>query len=107
MRTEAGGHSGEQFEIAFGDQRATVAEVGGGLRTYSAGGLELLDGYPADEPATSGRGQVLIPWPNRLEDGRLRLRRSSPPAPADRAGAGERDPRPRARRALDDRRTDV
>jgi len=61
--------SGEQIEIVFGDQRAVVVEVGGGLRAYSAGGLELLDGYSAEGPSTSARGQVLIPWPNRLEDG--------------------------------------
>jgi aldose 1-epimerase len=63
------GPSGEQVEIAFSDQRATVVGAGGGLRSYSAGGRELLDGYPANGPVTSGRGQVLIPWPNRLEDG--------------------------------------
>ena len=28
--------SGKQFEIAFADQRVTVVEVGGGLRTYSS-----------------------------------------------------------------------
>jgi len=61
--------SGEQIEIAHGDQRAVVVGVGGGLRAYSAGGRELLDGYPADGEVTSGRGQVLIPWPNRIEDG--------------------------------------
>lgn len=61
--------SGEQIEIALGDQRAVVVEVGGGLRAYSAGGLELLDGYPAGAMSTSARGQVLIPWPNRVEDG--------------------------------------
>jgi len=61
--------SGEQIEIALGDQRAVVVEVGGGLRAYSAGGRELIDGYGADEMCSSGRGQVLIPWPNRLEDG--------------------------------------
>jgi aldose 1-epimerase len=61
--------SGEQFELAFGDQRVTVVEVGGGLRSYSAGGRELLDSYAPDEPAPSGRGQLLMPWPNRLEDG--------------------------------------
>jgi aldose 1-epimerase len=44
-------------------------EVGGGLRTYSVGGRELLDGYGPDEMCTSGRGQVLLPWPNRIEDG--------------------------------------
>jgi aldose 1-epimerase len=61
--------SGEQVEIAFGDQRAVVVEAGGGLRTYSAAGRELLDGYGAREMSTSGRGQVLIPWPNRIQDG--------------------------------------
>ena len=61
--------SGEQIEIAVAGQRAVVVELGGGLRVYSAGDRDLLDGYAADEPCTSGRGQVLIPWPNRLEDG--------------------------------------
>jgi aldose 1-epimerase len=61
--------SGAQIEIALADQRAVVVEVGGGLRAYSAGGRELIDGYGADEMSASGRGQVLIPWPNRLEDG--------------------------------------
>jgi aldose 1-epimerase len=62
--------SGEQFGIAFGEQRATAVEVGGGLRAYSVGGRDLLDGYAASEPCASGRGQVLIPWPNRVQDGR-------------------------------------
>ena len=61
--------TGEQIEIAAGDQQAVVVEVGGGLRSYSAGGRELVDGYGADEMSSSGRGQVLIPWPNRLQDG--------------------------------------
>jgi aldose 1-epimerase len=57
------------FEIEARDQRAVVDGVGGGLCAYSAGGRDLVDGYPPGEPSTSGRGQVLIPWPNRLEDG--------------------------------------
>ena len=61
--------SGEQLEISFGDQRAVVVEVGGGLRAYSVAGQEFLDGYGPDEQAQSGRGQLLIPWPNRLQDG--------------------------------------
>ncbi|HEY7399023.1 MAG TPA: aldose 1-epimerase family protein [Gaiellaceae bacterium] len=61
--------SGEQLELAFGDQRLVVVEVGGGLRSYSAGGREVLDGYAESELSPSGRGQLLIPWPNRLEDG--------------------------------------
>jgi aldose 1-epimerase len=61
--------SGEQFELAHRDQRAVVVEVGGGLRSYSVSGWECLDGYAVDEMCRSGRGQVLIPWPNRLQDG--------------------------------------
>ena len=45
-------------------------EVGGGLRVYRDGNRDLLDGYGLDEICPSGRGQVLIPWPNRLQDGR-------------------------------------
>jgi aldose 1-epimerase len=61
--------SGEQIELAFGDQRAVVVEVGAGLRSYFGDGRAIVDGYEADEVASSGRGQLLIPWPNRIEDG--------------------------------------
>jgi aldose 1-epimerase len=79
--------SGEQIEIVFAEQRAVIVEVGGGLRSYSASGDALLDGYAADEMSTSGRGQVLLPWPNRLQDGsyefdgrRHQLALTEPPA---------------------------
>jgi galactose mutarotase-like enzyme len=58
--------SGDQVGISHRDQRAVVLEVGGGLRTYSVGGRELLDGYRDDKMSTSGRGQVLLPWPSRI-----------------------------------------
>jgi aldose 1-epimerase len=58
-----------QVEISAADQLVGVDLVGGGIRSYSVGGRELLDGYSLGEASTSGRGQVLIPWPNRLEDG--------------------------------------
>jgi aldose 1-epimerase len=61
--------SGEQYEIALGNQRAVVVEVGGGLRAYSVDGRDVLDGYGLEEESPSGRGQVLSPWPNRIEDG--------------------------------------
>src|SRR5262249_48554515 len=61
--------SGEQIEITAGEQLAVVVEVGGGLRSYSAGGRDFVDGYGADKMSSSGRGQTLIPWPNRLQDG--------------------------------------
>jgi aldose 1-epimerase len=61
--------SGEQIEIERDGQQAVVVEVGGGLRSYAAHGRELLDGYRVDAMSTSGRGQVLSPWPNRLRHG--------------------------------------
>jgi aldose 1-epimerase len=62
--------SGEQFAITAGDATAVVVEVGGGLRTYSSGGRDILFGYAEDEMSSAGRGQALIPWPNRIGDGR-------------------------------------
>jgi aldose 1-epimerase len=60
---------GGQIDIACGEQRVAVVGLGGGLRSYVADGRKLLDGFPAGERPTSGRGQVLAPWPNRIEDG--------------------------------------
>ena len=62
--------SGAQHRLVSGDQEATVVEVGGGLRAYSAGGVPVLDGYGEGERAEGGRGQLLLPWPNRIRDGR-------------------------------------
>ncbi len=62
--------SGEQFELRHRSHRAVVVEVGGGLRTYRDGERDVLDGYGLDEMASGGRGQALMPWPNRLRDGR-------------------------------------
>lgn len=62
--------SGAQWSISAGDQTAVVVEVGGGLRSYRAGGLDVLDGYAEDELCPGSAGQVLAPWPNRIRDGR-------------------------------------
>jgi aldose 1-epimerase len=58
--------SGEQFELRHGAQRVVVVEVGGGIREWD----RVLDGYPVDGMCKSARGQVLAPWPNRLDGGR-------------------------------------
>ena len=46
-----------------------AVEVGGGLREYAVDGRPLLDGYPVERMADGGRGQPLLPWPNRVRDG--------------------------------------
>jgi aldose 1-epimerase len=62
--------SGNQTELTYGAQRAVVVEVGGGLREYTVDGVAVVDGYPAGEMCSGGRGQTMIPWPNRLSGGR-------------------------------------
>ena len=62
--------SGRQVELSAHGQTAVVVEVGGGLRDYRVGGRPVLDGYPADEMCTAARGLPLVPWPNRLHEGR-------------------------------------
>lgn len=65
--------SGEQFEIRSGPHVATVVEVGGGIRAYDVAGRQVLHPYDADAMPDAAHGAVLIPWPNRLADGRYRF----------------------------------
>jgi aldose 1-epimerase len=64
--------TGEQLTLTAAGAEVTVVEVGGGLRSYRAGGRELLDGYGERDLPDAGRGQLLAPWPNRIRDGRYR-----------------------------------
>jgi aldose 1-epimerase len=65
--------SGAQFEIRHGDQRATIVEVGGGVREYAVGNRPVLDPYPIDAMCDGEHGTPLIPWPNRVADGAYRF----------------------------------
>lgn len=62
--------SGRQVVLLRHDSVAVVVEVGGGLRSYEVAGEAVLDGYSADERCNGGRGQPLLPWPNRTGGGR-------------------------------------
>ena len=75
--------SGEQHEIRHGDQIAVLTEVGATLRAYAAGGVDVVDGFAVDEISPAGRGQVLAPWPNRLEGGRYAFEGRRGSAPID------------------------
>jgi aldose 1-epimerase len=57
------------MEIVLGEQRATIVEVGGGIRSFTVAGRHVIDAYAIDEMCSGGRGQVLMPWPNRIADG--------------------------------------
>lgn len=46
-----------------------VTESGAALRELTFAGRPLVDGFAQDDMATGGRGQILMPWPNRIRDG--------------------------------------
>ncbi len=62
--------SGDQFEIAAGGYRAVVTECGATLRVLEHAGRPLVHGFGVDEMSAAARGQLLVPWPNRIRDGR-------------------------------------
>jgi aldose 1-epimerase len=62
--------SGQQYVIHHGDQEATVVEVGGGIRSYRVGDRNVLQPYAEEAMCDGAHGAPLIPWPNRLGDGR-------------------------------------
>ncbi len=59
-----------QYEIEAGDYRATVTELGAGLRELLFRDQPVIAGYPPDELPPAGAGQLLAPWPNRIGAGR-------------------------------------
>jgi aldose 1-epimerase len=75
--------SGRQFPIRHGASLAVVTEVGAGLRVFEIGDEPVAWGYPSDAMASGGRGQVLAPWPNRIEDGSYEWRGVSAHVPLD------------------------
>lgn len=62
--------TGTRFSIRSGDITAEITEVGAALRALRVGGVDLVPGYPDDTPTPAASGVVLVPWPNRIRDGR-------------------------------------
>lgn len=62
-----GSHSAITLEA--GKYRATVDPLGAALRTLHWGERELVWGYPEGRPQLA-QGQILLPWPNRIDHGR-------------------------------------
>ena len=66
--------TGEQFVLetstASGDVQATITAVAAGIRTLSINGIDLVPPFGEDQSPPSGAGIVLVPWPNRIRDGK-------------------------------------
>ncbi|TQO20515.1 aldose 1-epimerase [Rhodoglobus vestalii] len=69
--------TGTQYIItratAAGEAWATVTELAASLRTFSIGGVDLIEGYAETKLPPFADGIVLVPWPNRVEDGQWML----------------------------------
>jgi aldose 1-epimerase len=62
--------TGPQQVIEYGDYRAVLTGVGAGLRGLSHRGRPLVMKHAVDQTPPGGAGQLLVPWPNRIRDGR-------------------------------------
>ena len=62
--------TGESYRISSGDYSAVVTQGGAALRSLTYAGRELTSGFAEDEIPDKCRGQHLMPWPNRIRDGR-------------------------------------
>lgn len=62
--------TGAQHDIAAGEYQATITELGAGLRSLSLGGQPVTSRYDADQVPPAGAGQLLAPWPNRIDHGK-------------------------------------
>lgn len=70
MRIPPGGN---QYQIVFKDQCAVVTEVGATLRVYRVGGRDVISPFPEDGVPKASQGKHLLPWPNRIRDGRYQF----------------------------------
>lgn len=49
---------------------ADITQVGAALRGLTVDGVDLIARFPEGMPAPGASGVVLVPWPNRVRDGR-------------------------------------
>lgn len=61
--------TGLQHTITRGDSRATITEVAAALRELVVDGVAVTEPFPETSTPPFGDGIVLMPWPNRVEDG--------------------------------------
>jgi len=62
--------TGRQHEIRHGAALARVGEVAAVLREFSVGGVPFTETWDDEDVPPMGCGIVLVPWPNRVADGR-------------------------------------
>jgi aldose 1-epimerase len=62
--------TGIRFHLRTAHSSAEITQVGAALRALTVGGVDLVPRYPDDLPTPAASGVILVPWPNRIRDGR-------------------------------------
>src|SRR5215217_7908709 len=70
MATVTDPPTGAEHALERGRQRLVVSEAGGGARSWTVDGTELLASFAPGTRDGDFAGKPLVPWPNRLRDGR-------------------------------------
>jgi aldose 1-epimerase len=65
--------SGARYSITAGDYRAEIAEVGAALAGLWCADVPVTVDVRPDQLPPKSAGCVLVPWPNRIRDGRYRF----------------------------------
>jgi len=69
--------TGEQFRLSrstpLGLAEATITQVAASIREFRIGNVELTEPYGEFSTPPFACGAVLVPWPNRVEDGLWKL----------------------------------
>lgn len=62
--------TGQRFRLRGPRSSAEITQVGASLRALTVDGVDLVPQYPDDLPTPAASGVVLVPWPNRIRDGK-------------------------------------
>ena len=62
--------TGQRFHLRGPRSSAEITQVGAALRALTVDGVDLVPRYPDDVPTPAASGVVLVPWPNRIRDGK-------------------------------------
>lgn len=61
--------TGQQYSIHYGDWAAVITELGATMRKVTYQGKNVIVPLGPDDPVTCCHGQLLVPFPNRIEAG--------------------------------------
>ncbi len=80
--------NGTVLRLAAGDYAATIVSVGAGLARLTWCGTDLVVPFDEDELPTAYQGKTLVPWPNRIADGRYEFEGATHELPVNEHATG-------------------